>query len=121
MKINVKNQSGYVEFELIGALCADVLIKHINEYYAEHDVSRVLLDLSGCELHATTPDQFPEIAMAVRENLKYRGAEAKSALFVPRLPDKLLISVFVAKMEVFSEPPVKVFEDRDNAVAWLLS
>jgi hypothetical protein len=121
MEINVKNQSGFVAFVLSGALCAEELIKHINEYYAGHNVSRVLLDLSGCELHATTPDQFPDIAMAVRENLKYRGAEARSALYVPRRSDKLLISVFAARMEVVSELPVRVFEDRDKAIAWLLS
>lgn len=120
-KIEIVDQDGYVEFVVRGFVDPDEVVAAIGRYYSGVPQHHSLWNNSGATLSTLSSDSFASIAAEAGKYLHKRGKNPRTAILVNTAAENMLIKAFSARAETVAPLEIRVFGDREAAVAWLLS
>lgn len=119
--INVVEHGSFVEFVVTGPSDIGRVVAHIDGFFRERDDRCVLWNLVECDLSTFSASQFPRMVAASMRSFKRRKTGARTGILVSNISDRLLLRAFAARSETMNALPLKVFEDRDDAVTWVVA
>lgn len=118
-RIHVIDHDELVEFVVTGPSDIGLVVAHIDRFFLDRDDRCVLWNLLGCDLSTFSASQFPRMVAASMRSFKRRRDGAKTAILVGSLPDRFLLRAFAARSAAMNALPLKVFEEREEAISWV--
>ena len=119
-EIRVVEHDGYVEFVATGPSDSDLVIAHLDSFFAERDDRCVMWNVVDCDLSTFKAEDFPAIVEVSVRSFGRRQAGARTGVLVGKDADRFLLRAFAARSETMSDLPLRIFEDRDEAVVWVV-
>lgn len=120
MPIRTIERDGYVEFHVTGAIDAEGIMEHIQQHFSVRSDKCTLWDMREADLSSLSVERFGDIVRTADSMKERRSPGPRSAVLAILRPDYLLASAFAARAEAEAVFPMKVFDDREEALAWLL-
>ncbi|WP_193181252.1 hypothetical protein [Nisaea sediminum] len=120
-RVETVDRDGYVEFVVRGFVDPDEVVAAIGRYYSGAPQTHSLWNNSEATLSTFTPDSFARIAAEAGKYLHKRGKNPRTAILVNTAAENMLIKAFSARAETVAPLDIRVFGDREAAVAWLQS
>lgn len=118
-RIEVVDHDELVKFVVTGPSDIGLVVAHIDSFFLDRDDRCVLWNLVGCDLSTFSASQFPRMVAASMRSFKRRKEGAKTGILVGSLPDRFLLRAFAARSATMNALPLKVFEEREEAIAWV--